>query len=119
MIDFNRNADFARIEIPLVINTGRRLDILNVLAQSVGMDGPILQADGTILIHPGEGVFHPVLVIPLGEIFAGVSAAALGAGDGGLHQSRRLKTGSVKQYADSLREEMDRRRLGYTPIMWP
>jgi hypothetical protein len=25
---------------------------------------------------------------------------------------------SIKQYADSLREEMDRRRLNFTPIDW-
>jgi len=31
----------------------------------------------------------------------------------------RFTMGSVKQYADGLREEMDRRRLRYTPIMWP
>jgi hypothetical protein len=32
---------------------------------------------------------------------------------------RRFTTGSVKQYANSLREEMDRRRLKYRPINWP
>src|ERR1035438_6163591 len=73
------------------VDTGRRLDILNVLAQGVCMDGPIVQADSSFLIDPGEGVLHPVLVIPFGEIFAGVSAAALGAGDGRFHQRRRLK----------------------------
>jgi hypothetical protein len=31
----------------------------------------------------------------------------------------RFTTGSVKQYAESLREEIDRRRLRYMPIMWP
>jgi len=35
------------------------------------------------------------------------------------YSQHRFTTGSVKQYADSLREEMDRRRLRYTPIMWP
>jgi hypothetical protein len=25
----------------------------------------------------------------------------------------------VRQYADKLREEMERRRLGFTPIDWP
>ena len=35
------------------------------------------------------------------------------------HSKHRFMTGAAKQYADSLSEEMDRRRLGYTPIMWP
>ena len=30
----------------------------------------------------------------------------------------RLTSDGVKQYADSLREEMDRRRLTYRPIDW-
>lgn len=30
----------------------------------------------------------------------------------------RFTTGSVRQYADRLREEMDRRRLIYTAIKW-
>ena len=36
-------------------------------------------------------MFHPVLVIPLGEILACVSPATLGPGDGRIHQSRCLK----------------------------
>jgi hypothetical protein len=31
----------------------------------------------------------------------------------------RLAGDGVKQYADRLREEMDRRRLRFTPIDWP
>jgi hypothetical protein len=31
----------------------------------------------------------------------------------------RLTGGGVKQYADKLREEMDRRRLRFSPIEWP
>jgi hypothetical protein len=31
----------------------------------------------------------------------------------------RLAGDGVKQYADKLREEMDRRRLRFTPIEWP
>lgn len=30
----------------------------------------------------------------------------------------RFTTGSVRQYAERLREEMDRRRLTYTAISW-
>ena len=30
----------------------------------------------------------------------------------------RFTTGSVRQYAERLREEMDRRRLNFTPISW-
>jgi hypothetical protein len=30
----------------------------------------------------------------------------------------RLAGGSVKDYADRLREEMDRRRLRFSPIQW-
>jgi hypothetical protein len=37
-----------------------------------------------------------------------------------LHGGRyRLAGDGVKQYADKLREEMDRRRLRFTPIEWP
>jgi hypothetical protein len=32
--------------------------------------------------------------------------------------SYRLAGNGVKQYADRLREEMDRRRLQFTPIVW-
>jgi hypothetical protein len=35
---------------------------------------------------------------------------------GGRH---RFAGDGVKQYADSLREEMERRRLRFTPIVWP
>jgi hypothetical protein len=31
----------------------------------------------------------------------------------------RFAGDGVKQYADKLREEMDRRRLSFTPIEWP
>lgn len=31
----------------------------------------------------------------------------------------RFAGDGVKQYADKLREEMDRRRLRFTPIDWP
>jgi hypothetical protein len=31
----------------------------------------------------------------------------------------RLAGDGVKQYAEKLREEMDRRRLRFTPIDWP
>jgi hypothetical protein len=31
----------------------------------------------------------------------------------------RLAGDGVKQYADKLREEMERRRLSFTPIDWP
>ena len=31
----------------------------------------------------------------------------------------RLAGDGVKQYAERLREEMDRRRLQFTPIEWP
>lgn len=31
----------------------------------------------------------------------------------------RLAGDGVKQYADKLREEMERRRLRFTPIEWP
>ena len=31
----------------------------------------------------------------------------------------RLAGNGVKQYAEKLREEMDRRRLRFTPIEWP
>jgi hypothetical protein len=31
----------------------------------------------------------------------------------------RLAGDGVKQYADALREEMERRRLNFTPIDWP
>jgi hypothetical protein len=31
----------------------------------------------------------------------------------------RFAGDGVKQYAESLREEMDRRRLRFTPIEWP
>src|ERR1035437_1741548 len=76
---------------PWSVDSRRRLDILNVLGQSLWWEGPIVQADGSILIHPGEGVLHPVLVFPLGEILACVSPATLGPGDRRIHQSRRLK----------------------------
>src|SRR6266478_3585814 len=62
------------------------------------MDGPIVQADSSILIHPSERVLHPILVIPLGEILAGVSPAALGAGDGRIHQSCRLKKETKSEF---------------------
>ncbi len=31
----------------------------------------------------------------------------------------RLAGDGVRQYADALREEMERRRLSFTPIDWP
>jgi hypothetical protein len=31
----------------------------------------------------------------------------------------RFASDGVKQYADKLREEIDRRRLRFTPIEWP
>jgi hypothetical protein len=31
----------------------------------------------------------------------------------------RFAADGVRQYADKLREEMDRRRLRFTPIEWP
>ena len=34
------------------------------------------------------------------------------------HLKHRFTTGSVRQYAERLREEMDRRRLRYTAITW-
>ena len=36
------------------VHAGRRLDILNVLAQGECMDGPIVQAGGPIWIHPTD-----------------------------------------------------------------
>jgi hypothetical protein len=37
-----------------------------------------------------------------------------------LHGGRyRLAGDGVKQYAERIREEMDRRRLQFTPIEWP
>jgi hypothetical protein len=39
--------------------------------------------------------------------------------DEGLGSRYRLVGSNVKQYADRLKDEMDRRRLSFTPIDWP
>jgi hypothetical protein len=39
--------------------------------------------------------------------------------DGGLGGRRRLAGATVKQYAERLGEEMNRRRMTYKPIDWP
>jgi hypothetical protein len=39
--------------------------------------------------------------------------------DDSLGGHHRLVGGNVKQYADRLKDEMDRRRLRFIPIDWP
>jgi hypothetical protein len=39
--------------------------------------------------------------------------------DADRHSKHRFLGASAKQYADKLSEEIDRRRLKYTPIVWP
>src|SRR4029077_721648 len=62
----------------LSINSCFGLDIRHVVCQRVGMHRPVVDGDlAGIGVEPGQGVLHPVLVVALWEILAGVGAAAL------------------------------------------
>src|SRR6185503_16222151 len=56
-----------------------RREALHVVGERVEVHGAIVDADAALLVAPDDGVLHPGLVVALGEILAGVGAAALGA----------------------------------------
>src|SRR5256885_16272167 len=60
------------------INPGLGLDILDVVRQGVGADGPI--ADINLMrgyVHPRQRMFHPILVVAIWKILTRVRTAAL------------------------------------------
>src|SRR5579864_5398598 len=63
----------------LSVNPGFRLDIRHVVGQRVSVHRPVIDRDFAGLVEPGQRVLHPVLVVAVGEIFARMGAAALGA----------------------------------------
>src|SRR5271169_2624693 len=68
-----------------------RLDIGDVVGQRVGVHRPVVDADlAGFQIEPALRVFHPVLVVAIGEILARMRAAAFGAVDRGVHGDHGL-----------------------------
>src|SRR6202034_2183763 len=60
------------------------LDISDVVGECVSVDRAVIDGDLAARgIKPRQCVFHPVLVVALGEILTGVGAAAFGAIDRG------------------------------------
>src|SRR5258708_27138030 len=54
-------------------------DVLDVVGHGVMVDRAKIDGGLAALIHPRQRVLHPVLVVPGGEIPAGMGSAALGA----------------------------------------
>src|SRR6202041_225023 len=67
------------------------LDIGDVVGERVSVDRAIIDRDLAARgIKPRQRVFHPIFVVALGEILAGVRATAFGAVGGGIDSHHRL-----------------------------
>src|SRR6185312_13406368 len=66
---------------PALIRSCLRRDVLDLVRQRVGVHRAIVEPrrDGAVVV-PGQGVLHPVRIVALGEILAGMGAAAFLAG---------------------------------------
>src|SRR6266404_5623366 len=51
-------------------------DRRHLVRKRLQMDGPVVEPDAAAVIEPGQGVLEPILIVPLGEVFARVGAAA-------------------------------------------
>src|SRR5581483_9556751 len=61
------------------------LDISDVVGERVSVNRAVIDRHlAGFGVEPGQCVFHPVLVVALGEILARMRAAAFGAIDGGI-----------------------------------
>ena len=70
-----------------LIDPGFRLDVIHLVGQRVGVYRPVVDADLPLgVVGPCQRVLHPLSIIAVGIILAGVGAAAFGAvcatGDG-------------------------------------
>ena len=68
------------------VHASLRLDVLDLVRHGVGVHRAVI--DGHLVrgvVEPGQGVLHPVLVVALGEILAGMGAAGFLAVGGAFH----------------------------------
>ena len=67
-----------------------RFDVLDVVGHRVGVDRAVVDLYAALGVDPGEGVLHPLRVVAVGEVLAGVGAAAFLAVGGGVHRGGGL-----------------------------
>ena len=54
------------------------------------MHAPVIEFHVSGFITPGQGVLHPVLIVPFREVFAGMSTAAFFTSHRAIHGDGRL-----------------------------
>src|SRR5258708_13908460 len=49
----------------------------DVGGQGIQLHRPVVEPGGALVVYPAQGMLHPILVVPVRKVLAGLSAAAL------------------------------------------